>query len=140
MKTSLAWLTGMTVFSMASRLRGADVAEITEKAQRAAVETARQIEVGDVLVWVTTGVLAASVMGIFSSGSRAGFGMLKNLIVGLLGAVVGGFVFGKLGVNLGLGSFTMSYDDLVTAFVGACLLLLGVRLLQAKSSGAGGKR
>src|SRR5580700_11157226 len=30
-----------------------------------------------------------------------GFGLVENLIIGVIGALIGGFVFGALGVNVG---------------------------------------
>ena len=30
-----------------------------------------------------------------------GFGMVENLIIGVIGALIGGYVFGALGVNVG---------------------------------------
>jgi uncharacterized membrane protein YeaQ/YmgE (transglycosylase-associated protein family) len=29
-----------------------------------------------------------------------GFGLVENLIIGVIGALIGGFVFGELGVNV----------------------------------------
>jgi uncharacterized membrane protein YeaQ/YmgE (transglycosylase-associated protein family) len=47
-----------------------------------------------------------------------GFGLLKNIIIGILGSIIGGFVFGLLGISWGglVGS-------IVTATAGAALLL-----------------
>jgi len=55
----------------------------------------------------------------------SGFGLLGNIIVGILGAVVGGFVFGLLGISAGglLGS-------IVTATAGAALLLYIIGLIK----------
>ncbi|MBS1222023.1 MAG: GlsB/YeaQ/YmgE family stress response rane protein, partial [Proteobacteria bacterium] len=54
-----------------------------------------------------------------------GFGLLGNIIVGIIGAVVGGFLFGLLGLAAGglIGS-------IVTAVVGAVVLLFLIGLLK----------
>jgi len=58
----------------------------------------------------------------------AGYGLVGNLIVGILGAIVGGYAFGFLGISAGrgiLGSVLMS-----TA--GALLLLFVLGILTRK--------
>ena len=54
-----------------------------------------------------------------------GFGFLVNLLVGIAGGVIGGWVFGLLGISAGgvIGS-------LVTALVGAILLLWIISLFK----------
>lgn len=49
---------------------------------------------------------------------RGGSGILYNLIIGLVGAVIGGALFGALGMTA-----TGLVGELVSATVGACLLL-----------------
>lgn len=54
-----------------------------------------------------------------------GFGLLGNIVVGVIGAVLGGFVFGLLGISAGglIGS-------IVTATAGAALLLFIVGIIK----------
>ena len=54
-----------------------------------------------------------------------GFGLVENLIIGVIGALIGGFVFSTLGVNIGglLG-------ELIAATVGALILLYLLRLIR----------
>jgi uncharacterized membrane protein YeaQ/YmgE (transglycosylase-associated protein family) len=54
-----------------------------------------------------------------------GFGLLVNIVVGILGAIVGGYAFSLLGISAGgiIGS-------IITATVGAVLLLLLFGLLK----------
>ncbi len=51
-----------------------------------------------------------------------GFGLLGDIIIGLVGAVIGGFLFGLLNV----GSYGL-IGSIVVAFVGACILIALVR-------------
>ena len=70
-------------------------------------------------IGLVAGWLASRVM-------RGGeFGLVGDLIVGVVGAYVGGWLFGLLGISAGglLGS-------LVTAFVGAVVLLYVIRLIK----------
>ncbi len=68
------------------------------------------------LIGLCAGWLASQIMKGGSSG------MITNLIVGVIGAILGGFVFGLLGlVAVGL------IGNLITATVGACLLIFLLR-------------
>ena len=73
--------------------------------------------------WIIIGVVAGWLAGKLMRGG--GFGFLVNLLVGIAGAVIGGWVFGLLGIATGgiIGS-------LVTALVGAILLLWIISLLK----------
>lgn len=70
------------------------------------------------LIGICAGWLAGQIM------KGGGFGLVADLIIGVIGAVIGGFVFGLLGLSASglLGS-------LITATVGAVLLLFLLRLV-----------
>ena len=53
----------------------------------------------------------------------AGYGMLMDLILGLIGAVIGGWIFGRLGI-LSYGLF----GSLASATVGAVIVVAIARL------------
>jgi uncharacterized membrane protein YeaQ/YmgE (transglycosylase-associated protein family) len=55
-----------------------------------------------------------------------GFGLLMNIVLGIVGGVVGGWVFGLLGISADGGLI----GSLVTALVGAVLLLYVARLIK----------
>jgi uncharacterized membrane protein YeaQ/YmgE (transglycosylase-associated protein family) len=55
-----------------------------------------------------------------------GFGLLMNIILGIIGGVVGGWVFGLLGISSNGGLI----GSLVTALVGAVLVLYVARLIK----------
>ena len=75
------------------------------------------------LWFIIIGILAGFIAGKLMRGG--GFGILVNLIVGIIGAVLGGWIFGILGIAAGgiIGS-------LVTATVGAIVLLWIVSLFR----------
>jgi uncharacterized membrane protein YeaQ/YmgE (transglycosylase-associated protein family) len=73
------------------------------------------------LAWIFIGLLAGWIAGKVSRGE--GFGCLGDILIGLIGSVLGGWIFLKLGI-LG-GGFVYS---LAAATVGAVVLVLIVRL------------
>ncbi len=76
------------------------------------------------VVWLIIGALAGSLAGWIVTGTRRGYGPATNILIGLIGAVIGGYVFDKLNVDLGLGSITISFEEVVAAFVGSLILLV----------------
>jgi uncharacterized membrane protein YeaQ/YmgE (transglycosylase-associated protein family) len=57
-----------------------------------------------------------------------GYGIIVDIILGLIGGWLGGWIGSKLGINLG---GTIGY--LITAFVGAVLLVWIGRLIKGKA-------
>ena len=87
------------------------------------------ISVSDVLVWLIVGLLAGSLAGLLVKRSKRGFGHLANLGLGLVGAVVGGYLFDLLRIDLGLANISVSLQDIVAAMVGSLLFLIALYLL-----------
>ena len=77
------------------------------------------------LWFIIIGIVAGFVAGTLMRGG--GFGILVNLVVGIIGAVLGGWVFGLLGI-----ATTGIVGSLVTATVGAIILLWIVSLFQRR--------
>jgi uncharacterized membrane protein YeaQ/YmgE (transglycosylase-associated protein family) len=84
------------------------------------------------VVWLIIGALAGSLASMVVTGSRRGYGPASNILLGLIGAVVGGYIFDKLDVDLGLGSLTISFEEVAAAFVGSLILLLLISFLQKR--------
>ena len=77
-------------------------------------------------VGLAAGWLAGKIMG-------KGFGLIGNLVIGVIGAFIGSFLYNKLTSSVvGWGEFSIM--GLVTAVVGAMLLLWVVSLVKKKSS------
>jgi uncharacterized membrane protein YeaQ/YmgE (transglycosylase-associated protein family) len=75
------------------------------------------------LVWeIAIGILAGFLAGQIMRGR--GYGVLLDLVLGLVGAVIGGFIFGLLGLH-GYGMV----GQLVTATAGAVMLIWAARRL-----------
>ena len=81
---------------------------------------------GQVLVWIIVGIAGGSLAGLLAKGEKRGFGIWKNLALGLAGAVVGGLLFRLLGLFPNLENVTVSLRDVVSAFVGSLLVLFAL--------------
>jgi len=55
-----------------------------------------------------------------------------NLGVGLIGALVGGAIFDVLNIDLGLGELKVSFEDLIAAFLGSVIFLLGIWMVRKR--------
>lgn len=73
-----------------------------------------------ILVGLAAGWLAGQVMGV------GGQGLVGDLIVGVIGALLGGFLFRIVGLTVGGGLL----GSLVVATVGAVTLIAGLRVLK----------
>lgn len=83
------------------------------------------VSLDQIVVWIIVGLLGGSLAGLLAKGEKRGFGIWKNLVLGLAGALVGGLLFRLLGLLPYLDGVTISLRDVVAAFVGS-LLVLGV--------------
>jgi len=76
------------------------------------------------LIWLIVGAVAGWLSGVIVRGG--GFGLLGDIVVGILGAFVGGWLLPKLGIHLGAGIVAV----IASATLGAVVLLLLVRLIR----------
>lgn len=83
-----------------------------------------------VLVWLVIGVIAGTLAGALVKRSKKGFGVWTNLGIGLVGALLGGFLFDLFRLDLGLGRISVSVEDIVAAFAGSILFLLILRIFR----------
>jgi uncharacterized membrane protein YeaQ/YmgE (transglycosylase-associated protein family) len=79
------------------------------------------IETNSLIGWVIIGLIAGWLTGKVTRG--AGYGCLGDVVLGMVGAVIGGWIFGKLGIFGG--GFLFS---LAAAVVGAVVLVSIARL------------
>jgi uncharacterized membrane protein YeaQ/YmgE (transglycosylase-associated protein family) len=73
-----------------------------------------------ILIGLAAGWLAGQLM------KGGGFGVVGDIIVGVIGALLGGFVFRSLGVSTGGGLL----GSLIVATIGAVILLFLLRLIK----------
>lgn len=77
-----------------------------------------------VLIWVLIGAVAGWLAGVVMKSGRP-YGLIGDIVLGIIGAFVGGWLLGVLGVAFGglLGT-------IVTAFIGAVVLIFLIRLIK----------
>jgi len=73
-----------------------------------------------ILSWIVVGLIAGWLAGMVMKGS--GFGLIVNIIVGVVGALLGGWIATTF-LNIG-GMSGINLQSILIAFVGAVLLLL----------------
>ena len=82
----------------------------------------------DLLYILIIGAIAGWLAGQLWKGK--GFGLLWNIIIGIIGAFVGGWLLGKLGISIDLGNSTLSL--ILTSVIGAIAVLFVASLLNRK--------
>ena len=75
------------------------------------------------VVWIVIGLLGGSLAGAVVTRERRGLGLVRNVGVGLIGALVGGVLFRVLGLFPGLDQVTISLRDVIAAFIGSLIVL-----------------
>jgi len=88
------------------------------------------ISIGEIIVWLIIGALAGTLAGRLITFTKRGFGFWVNTGVGMLGALVGGFLFRLFHIDLGLGEIKITFEDLISAFDGSLLCIIVWRLIR----------
>jgi uncharacterized membrane protein YeaQ/YmgE (transglycosylase-associated protein family) len=78
-----------------------------------------------IIAWIIIGMLAGWITGKLMKGS--GFGFFMDMVVGLVGALIGGFLSSHLGLG-GIGQHGLIIS-IVIAVIGAVILTWLVRLV-----------
>lgn len=76
--------------------------------------------------WIAAIVIGALAGWLAEKITRSNMGLITNIILGIIGASLGSFLFAKFGVKIG-GPAWFAY--LVSGFVGASLLIILTRLI-----------
>jgi uncharacterized membrane protein YeaQ/YmgE (transglycosylase-associated protein family) len=79
-----------------------------------------------IVIWLIIGAVAGFLAGLIMEGG--GFGLIGNIIIGILGAAVAGYLFPRLGVSIPIA------DPLIRAItvstIGAIILLFVIGLVR----------
>jgi uncharacterized membrane protein YeaQ/YmgE (transglycosylase-associated protein family) len=78
----------------------------------------------NLLTWLIVGLVAGVLASLVVGG---GFGIIGDIIVGIVGAFIGGWIFSKLGVST---PFSGLAGTIFVAFIGAVVLLFILRLIR----------
>jgi uncharacterized membrane protein YeaQ/YmgE (transglycosylase-associated protein family) len=79
-----------------------------------------------IIIWLVIGAIAGWLAGQIVAGG--GFGLVGDIVVGILGALLAGFLFPAMGITLTLGGGMLG--AIILAFIGAVILLVIVRLIK----------
>ena len=79
----------------------------------------------DILTWIIVGLVAGVLASLVMGGT--GYGLIGDIIIGIAGAFVGGWLFARLGVSAPFGGLA---GVIFTAFVGAVVLLFILGLIR----------
>ena len=91
-----------------------------------AVATGGEMSSESLIVIILVGVIAGWLAGQIVQGT--GFGLINDLVIGVIGAFIGDWLLPRLGVHLGYGTLAA----IANATIGAILLLLVLRLVRGR--------
>lgn len=75
------------------------------------------------LIWIVVGLVAGWLASAVVGG---GFGVVGDIVIGVVGAFLGSFIFRELHISFPLGGLA---GTIFVAFIGAVVLLLVLRLI-----------
>jgi uncharacterized membrane protein YeaQ/YmgE (transglycosylase-associated protein family) len=78
----------------------------------------------DLLTWLIVGLVAGVLASMVVGG---GYGLIGDIIIGIVGAFVGGWILRTLGTRVPVGGIG---GVIIVAFIGACVLLFILRLIR----------
>ena len=79
----------------------------------------------DLLTWIIVGLVAGVLASLVMGGT--GYGLIGDIIIGIVGAFVGGWLFSRLGVSSPMSGLP---GTIFVAFIGAVVLLFVLRLIR----------
>jgi uncharacterized membrane protein YeaQ/YmgE (transglycosylase-associated protein family) len=80
------------------------------------------------IVWIVVGLIGGGLASRLITWDREGFGYFRNLGLGLIGALVGGFLFRLFRWLPNLDKISVSLRDIVAAVVGSLIVLTALWL------------
>jgi uncharacterized membrane protein YeaQ/YmgE (transglycosylase-associated protein family) len=80
-----------------------------------------------ILSWIVVGAIAGWLSGLVMKGR--GFGLLGDIIVGIIGGFVGGWLAGTI-LHLPYMVTGINFTSVLVAFVGALVVLGAIRLIR----------
>lgn len=82
------------------------------------------MNITELAIFLGIGAVAGWLAGLLMKGQ--GFGLIGNIIIGIIGAFIGSYVFSYFGISLGLGLM----GQVIKATVGASVLLLIISIVK----------
>ena len=88
-------------------------------------KTVSERNIMPILTWIIVGLVAGVLASLVMGGS--GYGLIGDIIIGIIGAFVGGWLFRALGTS---SPFSGLGGVIFVAFIGAVVLLFLLRLIR----------
>ena len=85
------------------------------------------MDIVNIVVWLIVGAIAGWLASIVMKTNQSQ-GLVTDIIVGIVGAFIGGFVLNLLGVGGGVTGLNIA--SILTAFIGAVILLAILRYIR----------
>jgi uncharacterized membrane protein YeaQ/YmgE (transglycosylase-associated protein family) len=86
-----------------------------------------------IVVWILLGLVAGAIAKMIMPGDDPG-GIIVTIVIGIVGALIGGFIWNLLTGNDSYGDFDIG--GIIIAVVGALILLGGYRMIASRRSAA----
>ena len=86
-----------------------------------------------IIAWIVLGAIAGLIAGMLVRGDER-WGAIGHIVLGIVGAFVGGFLANVLGLGAGAagGGDVVNLYSIVVAVIGAVIVVLGVNLLTSR--------
>ncbi len=85
----------------------------------------------NIIGWIVVGLIAGAIAKMLVPGNDPG-GIIMTMLIGIAGAIVGGFISIALGLGNGIDNFDIG--TIVLAVLGSVILLLGYRMVAGERS------
>ena len=82
-----------------------------------------------ILAWIVVGLVAGVMAGLVMRGG--GYGIVGDIVIGMVGAVLGGFLAGTL-LNIPDAMTGINVTSIFVAFIGAVILIMLLRLVSGR--------
>jgi uncharacterized membrane protein YeaQ/YmgE (transglycosylase-associated protein family) len=92
------------------------------------------MDLGGGVGWVGTLLIGAIAGWIAEKLTRSDMGLIMNIIVGIIGSYIGGFLANAAGMRLGEIVSGWFWGNLLVSVVGAVILILVVRVLRGRTA------
>jgi uncharacterized membrane protein YeaQ/YmgE (transglycosylase-associated protein family) len=83
----------------------------------------------NIVAWLVLGLIAGFLASVVMKGG--GYGVVGDIVVGIIGAFIGGFVFSQLTGNANPVN-NLDFGSIFVAFVGACILIAVLRAVSGR--------
>ncbi|HEX5725370.1 MAG TPA: GlsB/YeaQ/YmgE family stress response membrane protein [Longimicrobiaceae bacterium] len=80
----------------------------------------------DILTWIIVGLVAGVLASLVMGG---GYGIIADIVIGIVGAFIGGWIFGALSISTPFGGLA---GTIFVAFIGAVVLIAILRLIRRR--------